>query len=57
MRQPLLHEIGAVGVVRTVDPEAGTIELAFRLLAIICIFLVLGLLVVMRLGITDKVDS
>ena len=52
MRQPLLHEIGSVGVVRTVDPEAGTIELAFRLLAVIRV-----LLVVMRLGITDKVDS
>ena len=57
MRQPLLHEIGAVGVVRAVDPEAGTIELAFRLLAVIRVLLVLGLLVVMRLGITDKVDS
>ena len=44
-------------MVRTVDPEAGTIELAVRLLAVIRVLLVLGLLVVMRLGITDKVDS
>ena len=57
MRQPLLHEIGSVGVVRAVDPEAGTIELAVRLQAVIRILLVLSLLVVMRLGITDKVDS